>query len=165
MNTKTMEGLVGANANINLINTPFKVYKDAERRGDTATMERAMGYVVDFSEKAYEYKAEADKGMKEDAKETKEQAKAEREKAIEKRREEREKLEDRIEETRTGQTGTEDGKTEESVSANKETDIVRAGSENTVASANTKTGKEPVIYTKTGEVSLPEQTASISVSV
>ena len=45
MHTKTMEGLAGAGTNMKLLNTPFRVYKDAKRRGDTAVMERAMGYV------------------------------------------------------------------------------------------------------------------------
>lgn len=44
MNTKTMEGLVGARTNMNLMNTPMRVFKEARRKGDTATMERAMGY-------------------------------------------------------------------------------------------------------------------------
>lgn len=35
--------------NMKLLNTPFRVYKDAERRGDTAVMERAMGYVGEFA--------------------------------------------------------------------------------------------------------------------
>ena len=52
VHTKTMEGLAGASTNMKLLNTPFRVYKDAERRGDTAVMERAMGYVGDFAEKA-----------------------------------------------------------------------------------------------------------------
>ena len=69
MHTKTMEGLAGANTNMKLLNTPFHVYKDAERRGDTAVMERAMGYVGDFAEKAEDYQKKAEKGMKEDAKE------------------------------------------------------------------------------------------------
>ncbi len=171
MNTKTMEGLVGANTNMDLLNTPFRVYKEARRRGDTATMERAMGYVTEFSDKADEYKEVADKGMKEDAEEARENAKSECEEAIQKRKEEREKLGERIEESR---------------SKNKETDIVEVSEEGRVllkengltdsndldninldntVSPNIKTGKEPVMYTKAGEVSQPEQTASISISV
>lgn len=90
MNTKTMEGLIGARTNINIANVPMRVYKDAERRGDTATMERAMGYVSEFEGKAEDYKTKAYDGMKEDAKETKENEKLEREKIIEKRKEEKE---------------------------------------------------------------------------
>ena len=69
MNTKTMEGLVGAKTNMEMANTPFRVLKEARRRGDTATMERAMGYMNDLSEKAESYQVKADEGMKEDAKE------------------------------------------------------------------------------------------------
>lgn len=96
MNAKTMEGLVGANSNTNLINTPMRVYKDARRRGDTAVMERAMGYVAEFEERAQEYKVKADEGMEEDAREAREKAELEREEAIRKRKEEREELEERI---------------------------------------------------------------------
>lgn len=82
MNTKTMEGLVGAKTNMDLLNSPFRVYKEARRRGDTAAMDRAMGYVAEFSDKADEYKEAADRGMKEDAEEAREKAKSEREEAI-----------------------------------------------------------------------------------
>ena len=93
MHVKTMEGLVGAGTNMNLLNTPLRVFKEARRRGDTATMERAMGYVSEFDGKVEEYKAETDEGMKEDAKDAKEKAELEREKAIQKREEEGEELE------------------------------------------------------------------------
>ena len=36
MHVKTLEGLAGASTNVKLLNTPFKVYKEARRRGDTA---------------------------------------------------------------------------------------------------------------------------------
>lgn len=92
MNTKTMEGLIGAGANIDLVNTPMRVFKEARRKGDTATMERAMGYANDFAGKAEEYKIQADEGTREEAKDSREKAEQEREKTIEKRRTEREKL-------------------------------------------------------------------------
>ena len=38
MHTKTMEGLTGASMSMKLMNTPLRVYKEAERRGDTAAM-------------------------------------------------------------------------------------------------------------------------------
>ena len=60
-----------------LMNTPIRVYKEAERRGDTAVMERAMGYASDFADKAEDYQKTTEKGMKEDAKEAREKAKAE----------------------------------------------------------------------------------------
>ena len=91
---------------MNLLNTPMRVFKEARRKGDTATMERAMGYVGDFSDKAEEYKAEADKGMEEDAKEAREKAELQREEAVRKRREEREKLEAKMEESRNADTNT-----------------------------------------------------------
>ena len=106
MHTKTMEGLAGASTNMKLLNTPFHVYKDAERRGDTAVMERAMGYVGDFAEKAEDYQKKAEKGMEEDAKEAREKAKTEQENAIRKRKEEREELEKRIAESRNEDTDT-----------------------------------------------------------
>lgn len=142
MNTKTMEGLVGASTNMNLLNTPFRVYKEARRRGDTATMERAMEYVNEFSDKADKYKEEVSKGMKEDAKSEREKAELEREKAVQKRKEECRELEERIEESKEK-------------NRNMETDTVKISEEgkallkeNIVA----KTGTEAVIYTKTGEV-------------
>ena len=67
MHVKTMEGLAGADTNMKLLQTPFRVYKDARRRGDTAVMERAMEYVGDFSDKTEEYQEIAVKGVEEDA--------------------------------------------------------------------------------------------------
>ena len=55
MHVKTMEGLVGAGTNMNLLNTPLRVFKEARRRGDTATMERAMRYVSEPDVKVDEY--------------------------------------------------------------------------------------------------------------
>lgn len=98
MNTKTMEGIVGAKTNMNMVNTPMRAYREAERRGDTGAMERAMGYAGDYTQKAESYRQEAEEGMKEDAKEAREKEKAEREKAIQKRKEQREEAEKRIEE-------------------------------------------------------------------
>lgn len=142
MHTKTIEGLVGASTNVNLLNTPMRVFKEARRRGDTATMERAMEYAGDFSERAEKYQVKADEGMEEEAKEEKE--KLEREKAIEKRREEKEKLEDRVEEGKDTKADSVEGRQE---------------------TVKPDTVKEPVIYTKTGEVKPGEQSSNISVSV
>ncbi len=68
MNTKTMEGLIGARTNMDLVNTPMRVFKEARRKGDLGTMERAMGYVNEFEDNADDYKTVADEGMKEEAK-------------------------------------------------------------------------------------------------
>lgn len=97
MNTKTMEGIVGAKTNMNMVNTPMRVYREARRKGDTGAMERAMGYAGEYTKKAESYRKETMEGMKEDAKEAREKEKAEREKAIEKRKTEREEAEERIE--------------------------------------------------------------------
>lgn len=163
MHTKTMEGLVGASTNMNLLNTPMRVFKEARRKGDTATMERAMGYAGEFADEAQEYKAKADEGMKEDAKEAREKAELEREKAIEKRKEEREKLEERVEESKDVKVDTVEVSEEGKVLL-KDAEI----SDETITSTEmTKPDmvKEPVIYTKTGEVSQQEQNSSISISV
>ena len=106
MHTKTMEGLVGARTNMNLLNTPMRVFKDARRRGDTATMERAIGYVSDFSKQAQEYQAEADKGMEEDARQAREKAKLQQEEAVLKRKEERKKMEEKLKEESNADTQT-----------------------------------------------------------
>ena len=161
MHTKTMEGLAGASMNMKLLNTPFRVYKDAERRGDTAVMERAMGYVGEFADKAEDYQKKAEKGMEEDAKEAREKAKTEQENAIRKRKEEREELEKRIAESRKEDTDT------ISISENGKTDSVQTGADNGIPVEETADAikMEPVIYTKIGEASKSESGINISVSV
>ncbi len=170
MNTKTMEGLVGARTNMNLLNTPMRVFKEARRKGDTATMERAMGYAGEFSDKADEYKAEADEGMKKDAEETRKIAEKQCEEAIQNRREEREKLEEKVEENRDADTNTDTTETaaglleiseEGKVLLKDSIDSDSTGSDEIKMTAI----KEPVTYTKAGETVPSEQGASISVSV
>lgn len=169
MNTKTMEGLVGARTNMNLLNTPFRVYKEARLKGDTARMEQAMGYMKDFHEDAYEYKEEADEGMKQDAEETRRIAEEQREEAIRKHREEREKLEEKIEENRNADTNTDTKETraylleiseEGKVLLKDNIDSDSAGSDK----IKTNAVKKPVTYTKTGETVPAEQEASICFS-
>ena len=163
MHTKTMEGLIGARTNMELLNTPFRVFKEARRKGDTEKMEQAMGYMNDFHEDAYEYKEKADEGMKKDVEETRKIAEEQREEAIQKRREERKKLEERIEENRNSDTNTdtveisEEGK----VLLKDSTGLDSADSD----AAKTDAVKEPMTYTKTGETVSEEQSPSISVSV
>lgn len=159
MNTKTMEGLVGARRNIDLVNTPMRVYNQAERQGNMGAMERAMNYVHDFADKAEDYKTKAYEGMKEETKEAREQAKLDREKAIQKHREEREKFEERIEE-------------------NKGTDVVEVSEEGKVLLKDntaldntdiTETKENPVnppvTYTKTGNINPIEPDTNISISL
>ena len=170
MHTKTMEGLVGARTNMELLNTPFRVYKEVRLKGDTAKMEQAMGYMDDCTEAAYDYKEKADEGMKKDVEETRRIAEAQREEAIRKRKEEREKLEERIEENRNADTNTDTKETKGCLLEISEEgkvllkDNVDSGS---IGSDEIKMDavKEPVTYTKTGETVSAEQEASISVSV
>ena len=69
MKAGSMEGLIGANVNIRLSNTPMRVYRDAEHRGDTKVMKRAMQYVTDFQEKAQKYSDKAQEELKKEVKE------------------------------------------------------------------------------------------------
>ena len=153
--------------NMKLLNTPFRVYKDAERRGDTAVMERAMGYVGDFAEKAEDYQKKAEKGMKEDAKEAREKAKTEQENAIRKRKEEREEQEKRIAESWNGDTDTVSVSESGKAALDGKTDSVQTGADNGISVEETADAvkMEPVIYTKTGEALTPESGTNLSVSV
>lgn len=170
MHVKTMEGLIGARTNMNLLNTPFRVYKEARLEGDTAKMERAMGYMNDFHEDACEYKVEADEGMKKDAEETRRIAEEQRKEAIRKRKEEREKLEEKLQEDRNADVNTgaretngclveisEEGKA--LLTDNMDTDSTDSDE------IKTNAVKEPVTYTKTGETVSAKQEVNISVSV
>ena len=122
-----------------------------------------MGYASECSDRAEEYKTEADEGMKKDAEEARKIAKEQREEAIQNRRDERDKREAKIEENRNDDTNT------DTVKISEEGKVLlkdSTGLDNTV-SAETKTDavKEPVTYTKTGETVSAEQSTSISVSV
>lgn len=133
----------------------MRVYKEARRKGDTATMERAMGYACECSERAEEYKAKADKGMEEDARDAREKAKLQREEAIRKCKEEREKREESI-----------DDSIEQSRNADaKETSPSFQEISEEGKALPKETAQEPVGYTKTGEAIKAAQGASISVSV
>ena len=163
MHAKTMEGLVGARTNMELLNNPFRVYKEARLKGDTAKMEQAMDYMGDCTEAAYDYKEKADEGMKKDEEETRRIAEEQCEEAIRKRKEEREKLEERLEENRNADTNTDtvEISTEGKVLLKDNIDSDSTGSDEIKIDAV----KEPVTYTKTGETVPSEQIASISVSV
>lgn len=161
MNVKTMEGLVGAGTNTGLMNTPLRVYEEAERRGDTETMERAMGYAGRLADAAEKYKAEADRGMKEEAKETEEKRKTEREEAIRRRKEEQKKTKEENRENK----GTDSRMDTVEISAEGKAavkDMVNPGQDGT---EETGTGTAGVTYTGAGEPVHPEQSAVFSVSV
>ena len=167
MHAKTMEGLAGASMSMKLLNTPFRVYKDAERRGDTAVMERAMGYVGDFAEKAEDYQKTTEKGMKEDAKEAREKAKTEQENAIQKRREQREEMEKKIAESRNGDTDTVSISESGKAALDGKTDSVQTGADNGISVEETADAikMEPAIYSKSGEKAEFESGANFSVFV
>ena len=167
MHTKTMEGLTGASMSMKLMNTPMRVYKEAEHRGDTAAMERAMGYAGDFADKAEDYRKTTEKGMKEDAKEAREKAKTEQENAIQKHREQRGELEKRIAKSRNGDTDTVSISESGKAALNGKTDSVQTGADNGISAEETADAvkTEPATYSKTGEKVESEPGANFSVSV
>lgn len=168
MHTKTMEGLVGASTNMNLLNTPFRVYKEARRKGDTGTMERAMGYVNECSDKAQEYRVKAEEGMEEYAKEAREKAQTEREANIQRRRQERQELEKQMEESKNKNTDTAkiggDDKAMKKETAGPDDAAQKGNTDGEIMAEASK--RESVIYTKTGEAGQSRQSAAnISVLV
>ncbi len=159
MNTKTMEGLSGASANMKLVNTPMRVFREAKRRGDTATMERAMGYAGQFFNKAEEYKNKAGEGTREEAEEIRERAEEETKEIIEKRKEEHEKLEERIE---TGkETGTVEISEEGRILLEQNSNLYKTDYQGTKPAGY----KEAVIYNKTGETVQQVQDINIPASI
>lgn len=174
MHTKTMEGLIGARTNMELLNTPLRVYKEARLKGDTAMMERAMGYMGEVHEDAFDYKKEADEGMKKDAEETRKIAEEQREEMIKNRREEREEQQKKLEEERKEKNDqavdtveiSEEGKVllKENTAVE---DISSDGTDTEAdASSKPKADLEPVFYSSVGEVKQAEDTRTkISASV
>ncbi|MCI8982260.1 MAG: hypothetical protein HFG78_07615 [Hungatella sp.] len=151
MNVKTMEGLAGAGTSISLVSTPMSVAKEAERKGDTEKMKRALSYAAGMTEQAEGYSKKTDEGMKLDAKEAKEQEKLRQEELIKARREEREKLEKQLQEGE-GKTGdasfdsaeiSEEGKHQ--VEAEKTSSSAPADSSQDVAYDKSGEAVEPVL--------------------
>lgn len=149
MNLKIMEGLIGASGNINMVNVPLRVYKEARQRGDTATMERAMEYAGKFTERAEEYKSKTDEGMKEEVEEIREREKL----AQEKRNEEHmtSSMKESMEES-----------VKESVKESRKIEEEKLDDTSEQDRAETDTGKEKnIMYTKTGEQSKLEQESTL----
>ncbi len=157
MNAKTVEGLMGASTNIRLSDTAMNVFRTASQKGDTATMERALGYAGQMVDEANKYEDKAKEGMKEDAKELKEQKAADQEKMIERRKEEQRQLEERIEKSREPEKDTVEIRA----------DAASPESTDTPAAPSESADLPPVVYSSSGEVSSQEtQTeATLSVSV
>ncbi len=145
MNTKMMEGLVGAGVNMKIRDTPMRVYKEAEREGDIGKMEQAMGYVNKFSERAWEYKSETEEGLEEEAREAREKEKLEQEEAVTKRREEQKEQAERSEKTEGKDTDTVEVSEEGRELLKEKMDSGQTGS------VQVKRDHEPVIYTKEGK--------------
>lgn len=177
MHTKTMEGLIGARTNMELLNTPFRVFKEARRKGDTAKMEQAMGYMKECEEDAYEYKEVADEGMKKDAEETRKIAEEQREEMIKNRREEREEQQKKLEEAREEKQDhksadtveiSEDGRVllKENIAAREDAadgTETSGAAPDTGTSAKPKADMEPVFYSSAGTVK-PKEDAGTKVS-
>lgn len=154
MRAKTMEGLIGARTNMELMNTPFRVFKEARRKGDVAKMKRAMGYMNECQEDANEYKAIADDGMKEDAEDTQKIAEKQREEMIKNRREEREEGKVLLKENTT---------TESSVADGTETDGTNPDDG---TNRKPKVDFDPVFYSSAGTVEQSEDTGvKVSASI
>lgn len=147
MNSGSMEGLIGASANVNIAKVPLRVYEEAERKGDTATMERSMGYFTEFSQKAVQYKEHA-------AEET---LKEQREERAEREREAEEALERKIEENRAANKAQAETKSEAQAPAEAVEGISEAapaGSEKVIFAVPTDTIPENSLrlYTGSGAV-------------
>lgn len=97
MNVKTMEGLAGADISARLISTPMNVAKEAENKGDTEKLKRALGYAAGMKDQAEDYGEKTAQGMKQEAIETKKQEELRQEELIKARKEEREEREKRLE--------------------------------------------------------------------
>lgn len=93
MKAGSMEGLIGASVNLELSRTPMRVYKEAERRGDTETMKRAMGYVTDFQDKAQECSDRAQEELPKELKEERKEQEIRRKQALEHKEETKEYVE------------------------------------------------------------------------
>lgn len=153
MIAKTTGGLIGANVAMNEIRTPMKVFKEARARGDTATMERAMGYVNSLNEDAWKYKKSADDGLKEEAVEAKEKERLEREELAARIKENREESEKRLEDASENTVVTDtEGASE--TKADCENASEKSGSDIELSTEHTEIDSvdAPVTYTKTGEV-------------
>lgn len=155
MIARTAEGLIGANVAMKEIRTPMKVFKEARARGDTDKMKRAMGYVEKCSDDAWEHKAKADEGLKQEAVEAKEKAQLEREELEQRLKENRRETEKRIEEARNGENAAEAAvnaaqNTSEEVKT--ELDNPLEAAETTAEAAQAADPSAPVTYTKNGAV-------------
>ncbi len=146
MNAKMMEGLVGASMNAKLSDTPMKVYEQASREGDTAKMERALGFAGECTEKAEQYQEKVDQGREEEKKAEREQAKVEQEEALEEIRNERKEAEKSV---RAGR-----GESADTVEIS---EAGKAALQERPAETAAPVEGDPVTYTESGEIAAPPQ--------
>ncbi len=158
MLAKTTDGLLGANNAMNVITTPMKVFKEARARGDTATMERAMGYVEKTNTAAWESKNNADEGLKQEAKENKLKQQRESEELAARIKAKTEEMQQKPdnEGTLPDPVPTEEGETKETAEANPEATVAAPYGEETA---------DPVTYTKSGETKPAEVEPQFNVVV
>lgn len=160
MNTKIMEGLVGAGTNMQLTDTTMRVYRDARRRGDLDVMERAMEYTGDFTQRAGEYQETAREGMEEEAVEVREKREAQMAEAIQKRKEEQKEQEERL----TGSEARADT-VELSEEGKAAAGMKSEGTGTSGSGGQAVDNLEPVFYDSTGAVSAAGQQTGVKVSV
>ena len=147
MHAKTMEGLAGASASIQMLSTPMNVAKEAERKGDIDKMKRAMSYAAGLTEQAGEYSQKSSEGMKLDAQE----AKKKEEELIRARQKEREELEKRIEETKQGETKEPESSFDSAEISEEGKQQAEAAVQHSSAAADSTNHTQDVTYDKSGE--------------
>lgn len=145
MNVKTMEGLAGAGASISMITTPMNVAKEAECKGDTDKMQRALSYAAGVKDQAEAYQEKASQGMKIDAKEAKKQEEVQQKKLIESRREEREEQAKQTE----AKTQTRDSEFDSVEISQEGADLANSSGQAPISSMD---GVPDVVYDMSGEV-------------
>lgn len=154
MKAGSMEGLIGASVNMKISRTPLRVYKEAERRGDTEVMERAMGYVTDFQEKAHECSDRAQEELAKELEEERREQEIRRKKALERKEETKEYVE-KIQEKIQENTKPDIPKTD-SVEISENGKVVLKNNSQTEESAPTVENTDVKMYTSEGKpVSIP----------
>ncbi len=149
MLAKTTDGLLGANNAMNVIRTPMKVFKEARARGDTATMERAMGYVEKTNTTAWESKNNADEGLKQEAEENKLKQQQESEELAARIKAKTEEMQQKAdnESALPDPVPTEEGETKA-----EGTNAAQTNPEAAIAAPYGEETADPLTYTKSGEV-------------
>ena len=107
MHVLTMEGLMGAGMNATLVDTPMRAAGEAERKGNKAAMEQALGYAGAVTRQAEAYQEKAARGMEKEAEEAKKAEEKRQEELREQRAAEKEAMEARAEKASADQTAAE----------------------------------------------------------